>query len=291
MKPIVKKKVTKVIYKKPEVKKVEVKPVVKVEPVKIKKEIEQSAKSVDVKEKVKKKIKEVTIKKQVTKKKVQRVKTKRKVRKVSKKVVKSQQKSIKKVDAFSDFSFSKDLKALKTKKRREKNFGMKSAESVGTRQREQGLQGGDVSAAKSGSEVSKIDIGSLGEIANSKGVGTFGINKKTKFKKSYGKTVLLGSIDPEIIRELLRRSLPQFRYCYDDELRRQRKKVKGKMELDFVISPNGRVGRSTITMQAFKMTGAGVRCMRTVLQSIRFPRPKGGGIVEVRQPIFLEPEY
>ena len=168
---------------------------------------------------------------------------------------------------------------------------MKSAESVGARQRAQGLEGGDVSAAKSGSEVSKIDIGSIGEISNSKGVGSFGINKNTKFSKTYGKTVLLGSIDPEIIRELLRRNLPQFRYCYDDELRRQRKKVKGKMELDFVISPNGRVGRSDIGLQAFKMTATGVRCMRTVLHAIRFPKPKGGGIVEVKQPIFLEPEY
>ena len=287
-------KKTFVIYKKPEKKKEIVKKEILEEPKpeppkKVEKINPQTAESIKSEKKPQKIEKKVVRKVQKTKKKPQKVKTKRRVRNKSKKVVKSQNKQIKKVDTFSDFSFSKDLKALKTTKKIAKNFGTRSAESLGSPREASGLNVGTVSVARSGDANAKVEIGSAGVVTNSSGLGKFGMNKNTDFKKSYGKTVLLGSIDPEVIRELLRRSLPQFRYCYDDELRRQNKRVKGKMDLEFTIGPNGRVGRSTIGLKAFRMTAAGTKCMRTVLQSIRFPRPKGGGVVEVKQPIFLEP--
>lgn len=287
-------KKTFVIYKKPK-KKVEVvkKEVIKEPkhepPKKVEKVSPQTSESIKTKKKPEKIEKKVVRKVQKTKKKPQKVETKRRVRNKTNKVVKSQNKNIKKVDTFSDFNFSNDLKSLKTTKTVAKNFGTKSAETLGAQREAGGLNVGTVSVARSGDANAKVEIGSAGVVANSSGLGTFGTNKNIDFKKSYGKTVLLGSIDPEIIRELLRRNLPQFRYCYDDELRRQNKRVSGKMDLDFVIGPNGRVGRSAISLKAFSMSSSGKNCMRKVLQAIKFPRPKGGGVVEVKQPIFLEP--
>ena len=287
-------KKTFVIYKKPK-KKVEVvkKEVIKEPkpepPKKVEKVTPQTSESIKTKKKPEKIEKKVVRKVQKTKKKPQKVETKRRVRNKTNKVVKSQNKNIKKVDTFSDFNFSNDLKSLKTTKTVAKNFGTKSAETLGAQREAGGLNVGTVSVARSGDANAKVEIGSAGVVANSSGLGTFGTNKNIDFKKSYGKTVLLGSIDPEIIRELLRRNLPQFRYCYDDELRRQNKRVSGKMDIDFVIGPNGRVGRSAIGLKAFSMSSSGKNCMRKVLQAIKFPRPKGGGVVEVKQPIFLEP--
>ncbi len=290
-------KVTKVIYKPKEPEPVIEKEIKEPEPIpekviKVKEKIEQSAKSVEMEKPIEKVVEKVVKKVEVTKKPVKQVKKKRVVKTESKKVVKSAQKEIKKVATFKKFNFSKDLKSISTNKTRNLNFGAKSAEVIGkSNQKAMGINVGRIEAAKSDGVVGKLDVGSLGKVVSSKGIGTFGMNKNTKFTKSYGKTVLLGSIDPEIIRELLRRNLPQFRYCYDEELRRKRKKVKGKMNLDFVIGPNGRVVKSNIELRAFNLSGEGTKCMKRVLGGIAFPRPKGGGIVEVTQPIFLEPDF
>ncbi len=284
--PEKKEKVTKVIYR-PQPKPKEPEKVIKV-----KKELESSSRSVETKEPMKKVVKKITKKVEVISEKSKTIKKKRVGTNKTNEVVKSSQKNIKKVARFKKFNFSKDLKSLRLTKKKSVNFGSRTAEVISVKRQEaMDLNVGKIEAAQSDGVKAKVELGSLGSVVSSRGRGTFGVNKKTNFSRSYGKTILLGSIDPEIIRELLRRNLPQFRYCYDEELRRKKKKVKGKMKLDFVIGPNGRVSRSTIGLDSFRMSVDGTKCMKRVLRGIAFPRPKGGGIVEVTQPIFLEPEF
>lgn len=118
-------------------------------------------------------------------------------------------------------------------------------------------------------------------------LGGRGLISKDGIDTNYSnpKTVVLGSMDPEILRKLLREYLPQFRHCYQQELGRIQQKLDGVISLDFRIGPNGKVVSSDITMKKTTFTSDGQRCFKSVLNIIKFPSPKGGGHVDVTQPL------
>ncbi len=114
-----------------------------------------------------------------------------------------------------------------------------------------------------------------------KGVaGKKGIN--TAF--SSAKTVVLGSMDPELLRRILREYIPQFQHCYQQELEIN-EAVKGVVDLKFRILGSGKVSKVGIKTKRSRFSKRGSGCMTRVLRSINFPRPKGGGVVDVRQPL------
>lgn len=98
------------------------------------------------------------------------------------------------------------------------------------------------------------------------------------------KTVILGAIDPELLRKILREYLPQFRHCYQKELRRS-EGAEGVLDLNFNINKNGKAFRVAIKSKKSQFSRNGVNCMAGVLRIINFPKPKGGGTVSVRQPL------
>ena len=108
------------------------------------------------------------------------------------------------------------------------------------------------------------------------------------FPKVFRKTVVLGSMDPDEVREILDEYIPLFRHCYDQELERQDSKIKGTMNLDFIIGASGRVTRATIKVKNMKFSPVGKKCVKNVLKGIRFPKPKGGGTVQIKQPLNFE---
>jgi hypothetical protein len=124
--------------------------------------------------------------------------------------------------------------------------------------------------------------------------GSRGLASKSGFDSSYlePKTVVLGSMDPELLRKILREYIPQFRHCYQQELIGQSEKVKGIIDLNFTISAAGRVAKYNIKVKDAQFSQKGVGCMGQVLSLIDFPKPKGGGVVDVRQPLnfFAETE-
>jgi len=99
------------------------------------------------------------------------------------------------------------------------------------------------------------------------------------------KTIILGSIDPELLRKILREYIPQFRHCYQNELRDNSEEVKGVIDLNFRINSNGSVSKVKIKTKKTRFSNKGVGCMANVLRLIDFPSPKGGGLVDVRQPL------
>ncbi len=135
--------------------------------------------------------------------------------------------------------------------------------------------------------------------ADAKGTGTAsygskGLASKKGFDSSYlePKTVVLGSMDPELLRKILREYLPQFRHCYQQELVGNSDSIKGVIDLNFTISATGRVAKHDIRAKDARFSKKGINCMGQVLSLIDFPKPKGGGVVDVRQPLnfFAETE-
>lgn len=141
--------------------------------------------------------------------------------------------------------------------------------------------------------VSKFN-GSDKKGSGSASYGSRGLASKSGFDSSYlePKTVVLGSMDPELLRKILREYIPQFRHCYQQELIGNSDKIKGVIDLNFTIDQNGKVSKYNIKVKDAQFSNKGVGCMGSVLSVIDFPKPKGGGVVDVRQPLnfFAETE-
>jgi hypothetical protein len=130
-----------------------------------------------------------------------------------------------------------------------------------------------------------------GSFGGAGGFQNAGLSGKSNFDSTLSatRTVVLGSIDPDLLRKILREYIPQFRYCYQKELARN-PEVDGTIDLDFVINGQGKVSKSTIKSKNGNFSNSGMDCVDGVLKIIPFPKPKGGGIVEVRQPLNFSAE-
>ncbi|MCP4911990.1 MAG: FHA domain-containing protein [Oligoflexia bacterium] len=116
--------------------------------------------------------------------------------------------------------------------------------------------------------------------------GLKGMASKSGVDTTYSdqKTVVLGSMDPELLRKILREYLPQFRHCYQKELE-VNEAAKGVIDLNFRIGAGGKVSNINIKSKGSAFSSRGTNCMSKVLGLIPFPKPKGGGVVDVRQPL------
>ncbi len=134
----------------------------------------------------------------------------------------------------------------------------------------------------SGHLLGKDSIGNYDRSTTTRGL----TNKKgidTAFVQA--DTVILGSIDPEILRKILGEYLAQFKFCYQQELQEQSEKIKGIVDLNFRIEGDGKVSKVNIKSAQTKFSDKGIGCMSNILRMIDFPKPKGGGLVDVRQPL------
>lgn len=155
-------------------------------------------------------------------------------------------------------------------------------------------------SSDNGALVAGADIGVSkfnGSDKKGSGTGSYGsrgLASKAGFDSSYlePKTVVLGSMDPELLRKILREYIPQFRHCYQQELIGYSDKIKGVIDLNFTITSGGKVSKYDIKVKDAQFSQRGVGCMGSVLSLIDFPKPKGGGVVDVRQPLnfFAETE-
>jgi len=123
-------------------------------------------------------------------------------------------------------------------------------------------------------------------------ISTKGLSNKKGFDTSYvqPQTVVLGSIDPEILRKILGEYLSQFKFCYQQELQENSEKIKGIIDLNFRIEGDGKVSRVNIKTAQTIFSSKGIGCMSNILRMIEFPKPKGGGLVDVRQPLNFSSE-
>ena len=94
-----------------------------------------------------------------------------------------------------------------------------------------------------------------------------------------GQAEATGDLDKSIIRRYIRRQLPRIRFCYERQLLGN-PALQGTVETTFTITPAGQV----TDVQATGMDKEVASCVARTIEGIRFPKPKGGGLVNVRYP-------
>jgi len=97
-----------------------------------------------------------------------------------------------------------------------------------------------------------------------------------------GDPIILGALDKSIIDRIVKKHLPQIRYCYQKELNKN-PKLFGKMVVKFVIAKDGSVSSSSTKSSTLKSPIV-ENCIHSRFMRMRFPQPKGGGIVIVSYP-------
>lgn len=138
---------------------------------------------------------------------------------------------------------------------------------------------------------SSLAIGGLGTHGHGRGTGGYGnIDLGGRGKGTTrivpGRTIIKGSLSREEIGRVIRRNLARFKFCYDKQLTRN-PNLSGKISIYFTIAPTGSVARASVretSMNDAKVEGCSVQVMR----SLKFPRPRGGGIVVVTYPFVFD---
>jgi hypothetical protein len=96
---------------------------------------------------------------------------------------------------------------------------------------------------------------------------------------SIGQPSAEGDLDKAIIRRYIKRNIQKIQYCYEKQLL-AKPTLAGTVSAQFFITPNGTVAQSA---------GNGLdpevaSCVAEVIKNIEFPKPKGGGGVQVNYP-------
>lgn len=132
-----------------------------------------------------------------------------------------------------------------------------------------------------------LGIGGLGTHGHGRGTGGYGnIDLGGRGKGTTrivpGKTIIQGSLSKEEIGRVIRRNLARFKYCYEKQLNAN-PNLAGKVSVYFTIAPTGDVASASV--RETSMNDESVEaCVVKVMTSLKFPKPRGGGIVVVTYP-------
>ena len=98
--------------------------------------------------------------------------------------------------------------------------------------------------------------------------------------------IILGSLDKQVIRQIVHEHANQIRYCYEHELTTTAG-IAGKIAMKWVISGEGAV--TQVRVESTTMGNAHVEgCLSEKIKTWIFPKPKGGGIVIVSYPFVFK---
>jgi len=101
-----------------------------------------------------------------------------------------------------------------------------------------------------------------------------------------GTAQVRGSLDKEIIRRIIRRHINEVKFCYEKELTTH-PDLYGRVIIQFIIAGDGHVMTSLV--QNSTMNSPIVeQCIAGALRRWEFPKPQGGGIVQVSYPFVLK---
>ncbi len=101
---------------------------------------------------------------------------------------------------------------------------------------------------------------------------------------SIGQPNAQGDLDKAIIRRYIKRNIQKIQYCYEKELL-AKPGLAGTVTTQFFITPNGNVASSS----GSGVDGNVASCVAGVIKDIEFPKPKGGGGVQVNYPFTFRP--
>jgi FHA domain len=166
-------------------------------------------------------------------------------------------------------------------------FGGLQGNEVGEMQGGFGYGVSGTGAGGGGTGLGTIGTGRYGTIGHGSGTGGgYGVKggggglpgrQPSGPKVSIGNATATGDLDKNTIRRYVRQKLAQIEYCYQKQLV-VKPTLSGTVNTQFTIDGNGRV----IAAKAGGMGNSDVEnCVADVLRSIQFPKPTGGGIVNV----------
>jgi hypothetical protein len=101
---------------------------------------------------------------------------------------------------------------------------------------------------------------------------------------SVGQPQATGDLDKAIIRRYIKRNIQKLEYCYEKQLL-AKPTLKGTVTATFEIASSGLVTSSTAEGVDPEVS----ECIAAVIKDIEFPKPKGGGVVEVKYPLTFRP--
>ena len=136
-----------------------------------------------------------------------------------------------------------------------------------------------------------IGRGSPGSIGSGYGRGSgagFGGRGARVPSIRQGQAQVSGSLDRDIIRRIVRAHINEVRACYNQGLSRDPNRA-GRSNYRFVIQPDGSV-ESAETRNSTLGDPEIDRCVTSAIQRWRFPRPPGGGVVQVNYPFTFSPD-
>jgi len=97
-----------------------------------------------------------------------------------------------------------------------------------------------------------------------------------------GDPIILGALDKSLIDRVIKEHLGKIRYCYHQELNKN-PGLSGKLVVRFVIAKDGSVSTANTKVSTLKNPTV-EKCVNARFMRMRFPAPKGGGIVIVSYP-------
>jgi hypothetical protein len=122
----------------------------------------------------------------------------------------------------------------------------------------------------------------LGGSGSGKGGGYYGQKGSGGPGLGTGDPIIMGALDKSLIDRVVKQHLAEIRYCYEKELAKN-PKLFGKLVIKFVIAKDGSVSQAST--KTTTMNNPIVEdCVVQRFTRMRFPSPKGGGIVVVSYP-------
>jgi outer membrane biosynthesis protein TonB len=197
------------------------------------------------------------------------------------------------VDVYKSADFSSSVNTMLAK-----GGSLSSASTASATGSSSDFGSGVATGAGSGTSLQRAAVTTGGGSLTGAATGTLGTSKGAEglsAKRAIytagipSETVVLGAMDPDVIRRILLDNLPKFRYCYQSELERSGADAQGVIRLNFVIGASGHVSQAGVD-EASNLPVPVKRCVVNVLKGIQFPEPRGGGSVEVKQPMNFYPK-
>jgi len=127
-----------------------------------------------------------------------------------------------------------------------------------------------------------LGLGGLGLGGLGPGSGGGEVGERNGGNVAGGNANVLGSLDRDVIRRVIRRHINEVRFCYERELA-QAPDLAGRVVVRFIISGDGSVASAAVASSPLR-SPAVEGCITQRVQRWTFPAPDGGGIVSVSYP-------
>ena len=138
-----------------------------------------------------------------------------------------------------------------------------------------------------------IGLGSVGTIGHNRPGDGSGMLRSTGFgdrtkrvpQPRMGVAQVVGGLDKDLIRRVVRAHINEIRYCYNQGLARD-PNLKGRVAVQFQIGSTGKVPTAIVSETDVKDNNVG-SCIASAVRRWQFPKPPGGGTVIVTYPFVL----